>query len=86
MYLELRKAFVEKKGDDPMNGWFNNQIGFLDFYLLPLARKLDDTGAFGDTRGAVFADIVEKSRERWTKEGMGVTMKIIMEGNKQYPA
>lgn len=86
LYLELRKAFVEKKGDDPMNGWFNNQIGFLDFYLLPLARKLDDTGAFGDTRGAIFSDIVEKSRERWTKEGMGVTMKIIMEGNKQYPA
>lgn len=85
LYLELRKALVAKKGDDPMNGWFNNQIGFLDFYLLPLARKLDDTGAFGDSRGAVFASIVEKNRKRWTKEGMGVTMKIIMEGNRQYP-
>jgi len=85
LYLELRKALVEKKGDDPMNGWFNNQIGFLDFYLLPLARKLDDTGVFGDSRGAVFASIVEKNRKRWTKEGMGVTMKIIMDGNRQYP-
>lgn len=85
LYLELRKAFVEKKGEDPMNGWFNNQIGFLDFYLLPLARKLDDTGAFGDARGSVFASSVEKNRKRWTKEGMGVTMKIVMEGNKQYP-
>jgi len=85
LYLELRKAFIEEKGEDPMNGWFNNQIGFLDFYLLPLARMLDDTGAFGDTRGAVFASMVETNRKRWTKEGMGVTMKIIMEGNMQYP-
>lgn len=85
LYLELRKAFIEKKGDDPMNGWFNNQIGFLDFYLLPLARKLDDTGAFGDIRGAVFATSVENNRKRWTKEGMGVTMKIVMQGNKEYP-
>jgi len=85
LYLELTKAFVEGKGDDPMNGWFSNQIGFLDFYLLPLARKLDDTGAFGDTRGAVFASIVENNRMRWTEEGMGVTMKIIMKGNAEYP-
>jgi hypothetical protein len=85
LYLELRKAFIEEKGDDPMNGWFNNQIGFLDFYLLPLARMLDDTGAFGDTRGGVFAAMVERNRKRWTREGMSVTMKIIMEGNKQYP-
>ncbi|OEU17529.1 hypothetical protein FRACYDRAFT_275121 [Fragilariopsis cylindrus CCMP1102] len=85
LYLELRKAFIEEKGDDPMNGWFNNQIGFLDFYLLPLARMLDDTGAFGDTRGGVFAAMVERNRKRWTREGIGVTMKVIMEGNKQYP-
>ena len=85
LYLELRKAFVEQKGDDPMNGWFNNQIDFLDFYLLPLARKLDDTGAFGDTRGAVFASIVEKNRTRWTTEGMSVTMKTVVKGNMEYP-
>ena len=85
LYLELCKGFVEKRGDDPMNGWFNNQIGFLDFYLLPLARKLDDTGAFGDTRGGIFASIVEKNRSGWTKEGMCITMKIIKQGAKDYP-
>jgi len=85
LYLELRKAHIEKRGEDPSNGWFNNQIGFLDFYLLPLARKLDDTGAFGDTRGAIFASIVERNRSRWTREGMNVTMNIVVQGSKDYP-
>jgi len=91
LYLEQRRAFVDEEkqcegaGTDPINGWFHNQIGFLDFYLLPLARKLDDMGVFGDTRGAVFASIVDQNRTRWTTEGMNLTMKIIMKGNTEYP-
>lgn len=85
LYLELRRAYIQGRGDCPQNGWFNNQIGFLDFYLLPLARKLDDMGVFRDDIGATFAANVENNRERWTREGMNVTSKIIMEGEKIYP-
>jgi hypothetical protein len=85
LFLELRKAYVQGRGDCPQNGWFTNQIGFLDAYLLPLARKLDDTGIFGDTRGAIFAENVEENRERWSREGMPITAKIVMEGDKVYP-
>lgn len=86
LFLELRKAYVEERGDSPQNGWYSNQIGFLDAYLLPLARKLDDTGIFGDIRGAVFADNVEENRERWTREGISLTAKVVMEGEKLFPA
>jgi hypothetical protein len=85
LFLELRKAYVDGRGDSPQNGWFRNQIGFLDAYLLPLARKLDDTGVFGDTKGAVFAENVEENRERWTREGMSLTAAIVMEGEKLFP-
>jgi hypothetical protein len=86
LYLELRKAFVENKGEDPMNGWYDNQTGFLDFYIVPMARKLDDAGAFGDTRGSVFVSIVEQNRTRWVNEGMHVTMDIIKKGDSDYPS
>jgi hypothetical protein len=86
LFLELRKAYVDGRGDSPQNGWFRNQIGFLDAYLLPLARKLDDAGVFGDTKGAVFAENVEENRERWTREGMSLTAAIVMEGEKLFPA
>jgi 3'5'-cyclic nucleotide phosphodiesterase len=85
LFLELRKAYVEGRGESPQNGWFRNQIGFLDAYLLPLARKLDDMGVFGGTKGAVFAENVEENRERWTREGMSLTAAIVMEGEKVFP-
>mmetsp|Transcript_6137 Transcript_6137/g.15178 ORF Transcript_6137/g.15178 Transcript_6137/m.15178 type:complete len:523 (+) Transcript_6137:60-1628(+) len=85
LYLELRKAFVANKGDDPMNGWYDNQTGFLDFYVLPLARKLDDTGAYGETRGNIFVAIVEQNRKRWLKEGMHVTMQTVKTGENEFP-
>lgn len=47
LYLELRNAHVQERGPCPETKWFENQIGFLECYLLPLARRLDDTGVFG---------------------------------------
>lgn len=55
LFLELKKAHKQGKGGDPKNNWFENQIGFLESYLLPLARRLEDTGVFGDVIGPVFS-------------------------------
>ena len=85
LFLELRRAHVQGRGDDPQNGWFSNQIGFLEAYLLPLARRLDDMGVFGDTVGEIFALTVEENRDRWTKEGIQNTAHIISEAEKKYP-
>lgn len=41
LYLELRRAYVANRGPDPQEKWFENQIGFLESYLLPLARRLE---------------------------------------------
>jgi len=85
LFLELKKAFVQGRGDDPQGGWFTNQIGFIEAYLLPLARKLDDTGVFGDVRGSIFAQIVEESKDRWMREGASLTANIIREGHIRFP-
>jgi hypothetical protein len=85
LFLELRRAHVQGRGENPQNGWFSNQIGFLEAYLLPLARALDDTGAFGDTIGAMFARIVEENRDRWACDGIQTTASIIMEAERVYP-
>jgi hypothetical protein len=85
LFLELRRAHVQSRGENPQNGWFSNQIGFLEAYLLPLARRLDDTGVFGYHSGARFAEIVEENRDRWQREGMALTAKIIAESERIYP-
>ena len=85
LFLELRRAHVQDRGADPQNGWFSNQIGFLEAYLLPLARRLDDTGIFGDEQGARFAQIVEENRDQWMRDGMALTTEIIREGDRLFP-
>ena len=83
--MELRRAHVAKRGFDPQEKWFENQIGFLESYLLPLARRLEDTGVFGDTTGQMFAATVEANRDRWLTNGFEEAQKIIALGKKRYP-
>lgn len=83
LYMELKKASIQQRGDDPEEGWNKNQVGFLDAYVLPLARKLDDCGVFGDTRGSIFAHIVNQNKERWIREGVEVTEKIVTAANER---
>ena len=43
LYKELNNGFYDQRGEDPKNGWFDNQIKFFDFYILPLAKNLGIT-------------------------------------------
>lgn len=88
LYLELRRAHVSKRGADPAERWFENQIGFLESYLLPLARRLEDTGVFNDqTIGeTIFSSTVEFNRDRWLTDGFDVTQKSIERGNTRFPS
>ena len=85
LYNELRKAYVEERGPDVSRNWFENQIGFLESYLLPLARRLEDTGVFGKEVGAMFPRIVEDNRDRWLTEGYDISQQTIAEGSEKFP-
>jgi hypothetical protein len=83
--MELRRAYQAKRGFDPQYRWFENQIGFLESYLLPLAHRLDDLGVFGPEVGPAFASIVEDNRDRWLTQGYDATQKVIIDGAELYP-
>jgi hypothetical protein len=85
LYMELRKAHVAGRGGDPKGNWFENQIGFLDFYLLPMARRLEDTKVFGDATGEAFPNIVINNRDRWMTDGYSVATNVIYQGAEDYP-
>jgi hypothetical protein len=85
LYMELRRAHVAGRGGDPMGTWFENQIGFLEFYLLPVARRLEDTGVFGEATGRMFAGLVMANRDRWLTDGFAVSTNVINQGSERYP-
>ena len=85
LYLELRKAYIHNRGGDPEPRWFENQIGFLESYLLPLAHRLEDTGVFSEQVGQKFAETVEANRDKWLTAGYEVSQQAIEDGAKAYP-
>jgi 3'5'-cyclic nucleotide phosphodiesterase len=47
-FTECYKAYKDGRSEvDPSINWYNGEIGFFDFYIIPLAKKLKDCGVFG---------------------------------------
>lgn len=47
-FLESYKAFRDGRApSNPAINWYQGEIGFFDFYIIPLAKKLKDCGVFG---------------------------------------
>jgi hypothetical protein len=47
-FTECYKAYLDgRAASNPADSWYQGEIGFFDFYIIPLARKLKDCGVFG---------------------------------------
>ena len=48
LFHEMYSAYVQGRSDvDPSENWYKGEIGFFDFYVIPLAKKLESCGVFG---------------------------------------
>jgi hypothetical protein len=69
LFFELYQSFMEGRSEtDPAVNWFKGEIGFFDFYIIPLAKKLKECGVFGMTSDEFLKYAVE-NRKRWELEG-----------------
>ncbi|CAB9531987.1 cAMP-specific 3',5'-cyclic phosphodiesterase (Partial), partial [Seminavis robusta] len=42
LFCEMYQAYKDGRSDkDPSEGWYEGEIGFFDFYIIPLAKKLE---------------------------------------------
>ena len=77
LFWELYDANKAGRGFDPSPGWVGGQTGFLQGYVLPLARKLGNTGVFSNQIGPLFAEIVEDTSDQWEIHGEDVTALLL---------
>ena len=69
LFTEMYKAYVEgRAGTDPSEFWYKGEIGFFDFYIIPLAKKLKDCGVFG-VSSYEYLDYAERNRAEWESKG-----------------
>jgi len=64
-YAAYRNGRAEK---DPSENWYQGEIGFFDFYIIPLAKKLKDCGVFGVSSDEYLKYAVS-NRNEWESRG-----------------
>mmetsp|Transcript_28554 Transcript_28554/g.68072 ORF Transcript_28554/g.68072 Transcript_28554/m.68072 type:complete len:532 (+) Transcript_28554:23-1618(+) len=77
LFRELHAArSAERLPFDPSARWYENQIGFFNHYILPLAGKMKSCGVLGTT-GDVFELFAAENLKRWKEEGEAISEEII---------
>jgi hypothetical protein len=61
---------------DPSEFWYQGEIGFFDFYIIPLAKKLDECGVFGVSSNE-YLNYAMKNRQEWKEKGEGVVADML---------
>jgi class 3 adenylate cyclase len=77
LFKELYKSYVEGRSTtDPSTNWYKGELGFFDFYIIPLAKKLNECGVFGVSSDE-YLNYAMRNRGEWERKGMEVieTMK-----------
>mmetsp|Transcript_17018 Transcript_17018/g.48347 ORF Transcript_17018/g.48347 Transcript_17018/m.48347 type:complete len:303 (+) Transcript_17018:162-1070(+) len=67
-YAAYRAGRVEK---NPADYWYQGELGFFDFYIIPLSQKLRDCGVFGPTSDENL-NYAQSNRSMWEKEGEAI--------------
>jgi len=77
LFEEMYKAYMEGRADkDPSEFWYKGEIGFLDFYVIPLAKKLKDCGVFGVSSDE-YLQYAMNNRNEWEQKGEGVVAELV---------
>eukprot|EP00980_Cylindrotheca_fusiformis_P001367 scaffold343_cov94-Cylindrotheca_fusiformis.AAC.3 len=68
-FMECYGAYKAGRADsDPSVNWYKGEIGFFDFYVIPLAKKLASCGVFGVSSDE-YLNYANANREEWVREG-----------------
>jgi hypothetical protein len=69
--------------DDPSFNWYKGEIGFFDFYIIPLAKKLKECGVFGVSCDE-YLNYAIKNRQEWEARGEEIVSEMIEQANLQW--
>ena len=77
LFEEMYKAFIEGRAEkDPSEFWYEGEIRFFDFYIIPLAKKLRECGVFG-VSSYEYLNYAEKNRSEWQRRGQEMVVEMV---------
>ena len=76
-FRECYAAYKAGRADqDPSVNWYKGEIGFFDFYIIPLAKKLKDCGVFGKSSDE-YLNYALQNRAEWEAQGREIVAKMV---------
>ena len=67
---------------NPAEFWAKGEVGFFDFYIIPLARKLKECGVFGVSSDE-YLNYALKNRDEWSRRGEEVVAELVRDVRKK---
>ena len=84
LFEESYKAYIEGRAEkDPTEGWYKGELGFYDFYIIPLAKKIKQCAVFGVSSDEYLSYAVA-NREEWEERGMEVVDDMVKKVKAMY--
>jgi len=84
LFFEMYEAFLSGRSDtDPSKRWYEGELGFFDFYIIPLAKKLGECGVFG-VASFEHLGYAERNRREWQDRGQQIVAEYIEEAKELY--
>jgi hypothetical protein len=83
-YFECYDAFVKGRSlVDPTDTWYQGELNFFDYYIIPLATKLKECGVFG-VAGAEYLQYAKNNRLEWESRGQQCVNDMKARANEKY--
>merc|ERR1712176_1587280 len=77
LFRENYQAYQEGRAEkDPSETWYEGELNFFKFYIIPLALKLKECGVFGVSGDECFFH-AESNRSEWALKGREVVAKYM---------
>ena len=82
LFREVYAAYKSGNADkDPSEGWYQGELGFFDFYIIPLAKKLKTCGVFGVSSDE-YLNYAVANRKEWASKGEEIVQELVAEVSK----
>eukprot|EP00980_Cylindrotheca_fusiformis_P007512 scaffold1561_cov129-Cylindrotheca_fusiformis.AAC.4 len=82
-FMECYGAYKQGRADfDPSHNWYKGEIGFFDFYVIPLAKKLQSCGVFG-VSSHEYLNYATANREEWVRDGEALVRQYLLKFNER---
>ena len=84
LFFEMYQAYQAGRAEkNPADFWYKGEMGFFDFYIIPLAKKLKECGVFGVSSDE-YLNYAQRNREEWENRGQELVESMLAKYREQH--